>query len=159
MSHPESKYKAFSLDLKPQLLTTTAGNLHNRNGPAVPVVLTLPIAPPIVRNQNSRHESWKIDHKVLEAYKELEWFKDHNVEPNMPHNGRSILIQWLDEDDEGISWTCCVPLESEASWCGNGPFRRMDRALAHVREHIGLKPFPCKGRCGTEGWYVSVFSW
>jgi hypothetical protein len=77
----------------------------------------------------------------------------------MPHNGKSVLFRWLDEDEAGTSWTCCVPLNNEGLGCGHAPFKRPDRALAHVRQHLDLKPFPCEGKCGNEGWYVPRLFW
>ena len=114
----------------------------------------LPTPPPVVPNQNTPQQSWEADREMWEAYADLDWFKKQDIEPNYPHNGKSILLQWLKEDDKGMSWTCRAPLDSKAHWCGHGPFKRLDRAIAHVRKHLRLKPFPCQGDCGIEGWYA-----
>ena len=115
-------------------------------------VLTTP--PPKVPTQNTPKQSWEANRKVWKAYADLGWFKNQEIEPYMPNNGKSILVRWLNEDDKGISWTCCAPLDNEEHGCGHEPFRRLDRAIAHVRGHLGLEPFPCKEGCGNEGWYV-----
>ena len=147
-SLPDGEHKAFSF-LPPSLLTAVTGRaLHVLVGP-----------PPIVSNHNDPQETWEVDRKIWKTYAELDWFKNQELEPYMPHNGKSILIQWLDEVDEGISWMCCAPLDSDKSWCGHGPFKRLDRAVAHVRKHLDLRPFRCGGDCGRAGWYVPKFLW
>ncbi len=156
MSYPNSEYKAFSFDVQSSLLTTTAGNLQHYNGFAVPIYPILHTAPPILRNQNTDQESWKADRKAWKEHAEEDWFTGQSEEPYLPHNGKSILVRWL--NDEGQGWTCCVPLDVEGRWCDHKPFGRIDRALAHVRKHLNLKPFPCEEHCGTEGWYVPEFS-
>jgi len=135
----------------------TAGNIQNSDRSALPVVLILPHAPPILENQNKPEDSWRADLKSWKEYHESDWFKDQVIEPDLPHNGKSILVRWLKEVGEGKGWTCCVPLDGEGNRCIR-PFGRPDRALAHVREHLDLKPFPCKGTCRTKGWYVRKFS-
>lgn len=148
MSFPNSKYKAISLDVQSSLLTTTAGNIQQYNGPL-----------PVLRNQNTPQETWKADRKMWKAYDKLDWVINQQLEPNMPHNGRSIFLQWLNEVEveEGNSWVCRVPLDVELGWCDHRPFSRLDRAIAHVRKHLDFKPFACGGRCGNERWYVPEF--
>jgi hypothetical protein len=159
MSQPSSKSTAFTVNLQSPLLTTTADDLYHCNGSAMHVVLTLPNAPPVLGTANTLLESWTADRKAWEAYEEEDWFMRQIFEPLLPHNGRSILIRWLKDVVEGKSWTCCVPLDVEESWCDHGPFTRLDRAVAHVRRHLDLKPFPCGGQCGNEEWYVKKLSW
>jgi len=134
----------------------TAGNLQNSNGSGVPARLTLHTAPPILRTHNTRQESWRVDRKLWKAYYEFDWCKNQVIEPFMD-NGKSVLVRWLDEAGENKGWTCCVPLDPEAKWCIH-PFRRLDRALAHIREHLDFKPYPCEGKCRNEEWYVRKFS-
>ena len=122
-------------------------------------VLTLPTDPPVLRTHNTPQQSWTADRETWEGYNELDWFILQSLEPYLPHNGRSILVRWLKEATEGNSWTCRVPLDDERSWCDHGPFKRRERAVAHVRRHLKLKPFPCGGQCGNEGWYVPELSW
>jgi hypothetical protein len=117
----------------------------------------LPTPPFLVRNQNTPQESWEADRKTWDMYPKLDWFRNQEVEPDLPHTGRSILFQWLhmEEGDEGRrSWICRVPLDTESKWCDHGSFDRSDRAIAHVRMHLGFEPFPCKGQCGKEEWYA-----
>ena len=158
MSHPNSEYKAFSFDIQSSSLTTTEGNLQHCNGSSVPVFPILHTAPPVLRSQNTPEQKWKADHDTLKEYNESDWFKNQDIEPLMPNNGRSIFVRWLDGVGEGQSWTCRVPLNVEGSWCDHKPFGRPDRAIAHVRKHLDLKPFPCAGRCGNEEWYVPELS-
>ena len=72
----------------------------------------------------------------------------------MPHEAKSVLAQWLNEVNDETAWKCSVPLDDEESWCLHPHFKRFDRALAHVRNHLGLKPFPCEGRCERGDWYA-----
>ena len=111
----------------------------------------------ILLSHNNRQETWEIDRENWKINAESDWFKNQELEPLYPFNGKSILIQWLKEVDEGIGWVCCVPLDSEQSWCDHGPFNRFDRAVAHVRKHLGLRPFRCRGECGWFEWYVPRF--
>lgn len=156
MSNHNSEYKAFGFDVLSLLLTATAGNLQHYNGLAMPVFPILRTAPPVLQNQNTVLESWMADREMWKEYEEFDWVIGQKVEPYMPHNGRSILVRWL--NDEGQSWTCCVPTNVEGRWCDHKPFGRPDRAIAHVRKHLNLKPFPCERRCGNEEWYVPEFS-
>ncbi|CAG8704839.1 4596_t:CDS:2 [Acaulospora colombiana] len=47
----------------------------------------------------------------------------------------------------GQDWAC--------QQCG-AMFKRKDRAVAHVHQHLGLYKFPCNGQCGNESWYVAT---
>jgi hypothetical protein len=42
--------------------------------------------------------------------------------------------------------------ECQVSGCKKR-FRRKDRGLCHVRQHLGYKPFTCDGECGRPEWY------
>ena len=149
MASPDGEHKAFGFDPQPPLLTAVTG----------PAFLVLVGPPPIVPNENTLEEKWEVDRKNWKIYTDLDWFKKQELEPYMPHNGKSILIQWLNEVEEGNSWVCCAPLDRQETWCGHGPFKRLDRAIAHVRKHLGLKPFCCGGGCGRAEWYVPKFLW
>lgn len=94
---------------------------------------------------------------MWKAYTEFDWFMKQQHEPGMPNNGKSILLQWLIEVEEGTKWECRVPLDVELSWCNHRPFGRVDRAIAHVRKHLDFKPFACEGRCENGEWYVLEF--
>lgn len=112
---------------------------------------------PTVPNQNTIHECWEIDRALFEALKREDWYINKEVEPDT-WNGKSILTQWLNEVEKDGSkhLECCVPIVDRADhWCRK-PFPRLDRAIAHVRNHLGHKPYECGGypNCKQEGWYV-----
>ena len=116
----------------------------------VPVLL---ISPPKVANQNTPRQKWEAARKMWMAYEECHWFKNQELEPNMPHEAKSVLAQWLNQVDVTV-WQCVVPLDTEEAWCHHPHLKRFDRALAHVRSHLGLKPFRCDGKCGMNTWYA-----
>ena len=136
---------------------TTAGNIQQYNGSTGPVFFIFPTASPVLQNQNTPQETWTADRKMWKAYYKMDWFMNQQLEPDLPHVGRSIFLQWLNEVGEGNSWVCRVPLDVELGWCDHRPFNRLDRAIAHVRKHLDFKPFACEELCGNEGWYVPDF--
>ena len=80
------------------------------------------------------------------------WYLKQEEEP-LNHLGQSILIRWLNRfDEERNGWSCRVPLE-DGTWCTQ-TIGRLDHAITHVRGHLGLKPYPCEGKCGNQDWYV-----
>lgn len=122
-------------------------------------MLTLGIAllqPPIVCNENTIHECWEIDRASFEALKQENWYINKDVEPII-WNGKSMLIRWLNEveTDGNKHLECRVPLERADNWCCKR-FTRLNRAIAHVRMHLGHEPYLCGGypNCRQEGWYV-----
>ena len=126
-------------------------------------MLTLIVAVPqqhTVPSQYTIHERWEIDSAMFEALKKEDWYTNNEVEPDCAWNGKSILTQWLNEvEKEGSKHLeCCVPLvdvDGAIYWCRK-IFPRLDRAIAHVRNHLEHKPFVCGGypNCKQEGWYV-----
>ena len=81
-----------------------------------------------------------------------EWVAKQQVEP-LDREGKSVLLEWLKcLDDEGKSWKCIAPLGHPKAWCEHAPINRVHRALAHVRNHLGVRPYPCGGLCGTSEW-------
>jgi len=101
-------------------------------------------------SHNTSRQKWEVDRRMWESYQTLVWFMNQDLEPNMPHEKKSILSQWLAEVNGGTAWKCDVPLDGEDTWCCHPHLKRFDRALAHVRSHLGLKPFPCEGRCNKD---------
>jgi len=156
MSHPNGKYNVFTFNLQSSLLTMTTGNSQHCNES---VVLTLLTAPPVLPTENNLQQSWAADRKAWKEYDEEDWLMRQAFEPDMPHNGRSIFFRWLNETVEGKNWICSVPLNGEGTWCDHDPFKRPDRAIAHVRWHLKHTPFACGGQCRNEGWYVPRLSW
>jgi len=91
------------------------------------------------------------DRRSWEALFQEVWYLKQEEEP-LNHLGQSILYRWLERSEERRCWSCCVPLE-DGKLCGY-IINRSDRAVIHVRGHLGLKPYPCEGNCWNEGWYA-----
>lgn len=81
------------------------------------------------------------------------WVLRQEVEPRRS-DGESILLDWLDVSETGKLWTCAVPLDPPQTRCEHAEFNRIHRALAHIRGHLGVRPYACGGRCQMAGWYV-----
>ena len=107
----------------------------------------------LVPNQASPREKWELDRRHWDAQLQETWYVDQVEEPEN-HEGKSILVRWLDrlEAKEKKGWRCCVPLKGE-TWCTE-EIDRPDRAIIHVRAHLDLKPYPCEGHCHKEIWYA-----
>jgi hypothetical protein len=110
---------------------------------------------PLVRytplSQVSDRERWLIDREAWKALSQEMWYLNQEEEPSTT-SGKSILVRWLSflERKEGHCWQCCVPMQVEG-WClrtfpGS---RTTDQVLEHIRDHLGLKPYPCEGACGS----------
>ena len=100
------------------------------------------------RNLEQDRESWN---QLLEQL----WVLRQGVEPRGP-SGESTLLDWLDsaETGKGKMWTCAVPLDPPQTRCEHAAFNRIHRAIAHIRVHLGVRPYPCGGKCGMASWYV-----
>jgi hypothetical protein len=109
--------------------------------------------PPMRPGELSPREPWLIDREAWEALSQEKWYLNQEEEP-LNHSGKSILVRWVNclETVEGPCWRCRVPMKIEG-WCPK-TFTRIDRAIAHVRNHLGLKPYPCEGLCGQHNWYA-----
>ena len=110
-----------------------------------------------VPSEYTIHERWEIDCARFEDLRGEDWYINQEVEP-YTRDGKSVLSQWLDEvEKDGTRHVeCCVPLVDQADdWCRKA-FPRFDRAVVHVRNHLGHKPYLCGGYpdCEQEGWYV-----
>jgi len=116
------------------------------------IALTDTLSPFVVPTENTPLQSWEADQEMWGAYGQLDWFHSQQQEPNYSHNGKSIFSQWLNRLTNG-DWECRVPGDRPTTWCGH-TLKRFDRAIVHIRSHLGHKPFPCEGHCGREGWYV-----
>lgn len=81
------------------------------------------------------------------------WVLRQGVEPRRP-SGESVLLDWLDCAETGKLWICAVPLDSPLTRCEHAAFNRIHRALAHIRGHLGVRPYACGGKCRVSGWYV-----
>jgi len=76
------------------------------------------------------------------------WFQNNEREPEDGPK-RSILSPFLQRSEKGNSYKCLF------DFCPKS-FDRQDRALGHVRMHLGHRPFQCVGRCGASEWYVTL---
>lgn len=84
-----------------------------------------------------------------------EWVINQQVEP-FDQDGKSVLLNWLKYvDDNRKSWKCIAPLDDPKGWCEHTPINRVHRAIAHVRTHLGIRPYACGGLCGTSNWCVT----
>jgi len=98
------------------------------------------------RDLEKVHKSWN---QLLKQ----PWVRKQEVEPRKP-SGESILLDWLEVAETGKLWTCAVPLDPPQTRCEHAAFNRIHRALAHIRGHLGVRPYACGGRCRMKGWYV-----
>jgi hypothetical protein len=98
-------------------------------------------------------EKWLMDTKAWEELFQEMWYLNQEEEP-LNHLGQSVLFRWLNpfETEERRGWSCGVPLENE-KWCTH-TISRPDRAVTHVRGHLGHKPYACEGVCGNQYWYA-----
>jgi hypothetical protein len=140
MSNPQGKFTDHGriLDRNPLLRANWA--------------ITDALNPLIVPTEASLEERWTKNHEEWSALSQETWYLNQELEP-LNHSGHSILDLWLNsfETKERKWWQCRVPL-SEGTWCTK-EINRKDRAIIHVRGHLGLNPFPCGGKCGNIDWY------
>ena len=133
-------------------------NLHITEAP-LPSALHLGYSevafdPPKVPGQATPQEKWLIDWEAWGSLFQETWYLNREKEPSN-YSGKSVLTRWLDPyEDEGgaVLWRCHVPMEGER-WCHNTTIR-LDRGIAHVRNHLNFKPYRCEGQCGDEDWYA-----
>jgi hypothetical protein len=92
-----------------------------------------------------------VDERMWEALFREVWYLKQEEEP-LNYSGKSILVQWLNESEERNMLICCVPL-GDGTYCAYTN-NRLDRAITHIRGHLGLKPYPCEGSCGNQDWYA-----
>ena len=115
---------------------------------------------------------------VLERILQSIWFQSHELEPKVsgPYDeltgglgvsGRSVYTCFLkfvtsQESGSGGSggkWVCLFGDEShpcpKARW--EEGFNKPERAIEHIRSHLGHRPFWCNNECGSNPpWYVLV---
>ena len=109
---------------------------------------------PSAPSQASHREKWLLDIKAWEELFQETWYLDQAEEP-LNQSGQSILFRWLDrfEGAKGNVWRCCVPVGTH-TWCEH-KFSREDRAIIHVRNHLGLKTVPLRRRVQESTWYAN----
>ena len=102
---------------------------------------------------------------ILDRIMGKDWYLNHDREPEcgssdddvtlglMGIGTRSVLTAFLDEHSKG-QWKCTFG--SAKHPCKRNmrkkTFDRVERAVDHIRSHLGLRPFVCNGDCGTQGW-------
>lgn len=98
------------------------------------------------------------DAQAPEATRQMRWYSfltdaqpylAQGLDPSDPVTGRSRLPEWITTETAQM-FVCEVPLP-------NGQIckvqkNRLDRAMAHTRQHLDLKPFKCGGQCGVSDW-------
>ena len=120
---------------------------------------------------------------VLERIVQSIWFQSHELEPKVsgPYDeltgglgvgGRSVYTCFLKfmtlqegnghgSAGSGGKWVCLFGNEShpcpKARW--EEGFNKPERAIEHIRSHLGHRPFWCNNECGSNPpWYV-VLRW
>lgn len=77
-------------------------------------------------------------HEIVKS----DWFRSNKFEPKT-EKGRSVFLSFLASDAAG-AYRC---LFKECS----KNLDRQDRALGHIRMHLGHRPHACGGKCGVMG--------
>jgi hypothetical protein len=78
---------------------------------------------------------------LLDSILTSPWLATHGVEPKDEKN-RSILLGFLAHESTGGTYRCLF------EGC-NKSLDRQDRALGHIRMHVGHRPHACGGICGV----------
>jgi hypothetical protein len=108
---------------------------------------------------------------ILNDIRASTWFREHDHEPQISPNdhlsrglgiiGRSIYTVFLAE--ENGQWRCVMGSRAHPCKKPNKQFPRLERAIEHVRSHLGHRPYACDGTCwksksGGTSWYVPPHS-
>lgn len=81
---------------------------------------------------------------------------DENYTMGLGSHGKSIYSIFVEEFEKG-KWRCLFGDEANPC-CRPKYFRRIERAVEHVRSHINHRPFICYDDCRSGGsWYVASF--
>jgi len=102
---------------------------------------------------------------ILDRILKKDWYMNNEREPECGTSDddvtlslagigtRSVLTAFLDEHGKG-RWRCAFG--SAKHPCRRNmhkkTFDRVERAVDHVRSHLGHRPFVCNGDCGAPGW-------
>ena len=102
---------------------------------------------------------------ILDRILTKDWYLNNDREPEcgssdddvtlglMGIGTRSVFTAFLDEHSKG-QWKCAFG--SAKHPCKRNmrkkTFDRVERAVDHIRSHLGHRPFICNGECGTQGW-------
>lgn len=83
---------------------------------------------------------------LLDSILQQHWLYSNQKEPE-DTTRRSVLTGFLQRAEPDNTFVCLF------DGCGKA-FDRQDRAVGHIRMHLGLRPFSCDGRCGELTWYA-----
>lgn len=102
---------------------------------------------------------------ILDRIMKKDWYLNNDREPEcgtsdddvtlglMGIGTRSVFTAFLDEHSKG-QWKCAFG--SAKHPCKRNmrkkTFDRVERAVDHIRSHLGHRPFVCDGDCGAQGW-------
>jgi len=102
---------------------------------------------------------------ILDRIMDKGWYLNNDREPEcgssdddvtlglMGIGMRSVFTSFLDEHGKG-QWKCAFG--SAKHPCKRNmrkkTFDRVERAVDHIRSHLGHRPFVCDGGCGAQGW-------
>lgn len=102
---------------------------------------------------------------ILDRILKKDWYMNNDREPECGSSDddvtlglagigtRSVFTVFLDEYSKG-RWKCAFG--SAKHPCKRNmhkkTFDRVERAVDHIRSHLGHRPFVCIGDCGTQGW-------
>ena len=106
----------------------------------------------LIEHQRSKRGHLRDERDWEGLFQEM-WYLKQEEEPSN-HLGQSILFRWLNhfETEERKEWSCCVPLGNDKRCTYMSV--RPDDAITHVRDHLGLKPYLCEGKCENQDWYA-----
>lgn len=115
----------------------------------------------------------RVRRAILDDIQRQPWFLNHEKEPqiesrNDPFSrglgtvGRSIYTVFLVEDKESNQWRCLFGGDNNTCKKADKRFERVERAIEHIRSHLGHRPFSCDGSClksqtTSTPWYVDSF--
>lgn len=110
---------------------------------------------------------------ILNDIQRQPWFLNHEKEPQIESRtdsfsrglgtvGRSIYTVFLREDKENNQWRCLFGGKNNACKKAGKRFERVERAIEHIRSHLGHRPFACDGTCmksmtTNASWYAQSF--
>lgn len=102
----------------------------------------------------------RVRREVLDDIQRQTWFHHNQDEPKMDANahreilqhglgmvGRSIYTVFLVEDKESNQWRCLFGNNNQLCKKSGKRFERVERAIEHVRSHLGHRPYGCDGTC------------
>jgi hypothetical protein len=117
------------------------------------------VDPKMLLNSFVEHDDEsKIRRAILDDIQQQDWFRQHLKEPTIETRndplarglgtvGRSIYTVFLVEDKESNQWRCLFGSKGNPCKKSGKQFERVERAIEHVRSHLGHRPFACDNTC------------